>query len=121
MAGASCAGFVATIPNGGTTWTTTYGPGGIHKTSPFTVSTSGSQAALVIPAGGSLCLRVDISQASGNNIDLLYDGGDGVANTRLVPPSIVVPESLLGFAAFALLIPLVTARRRLLAFVKVRR
>jgi cellulose synthase/poly-beta-1,6-N-acetylglucosamine synthase-like glycosyltransferase len=120
-AGASCAGFVATIPNGGTTWTTTYGPGGVHKTSPFTVSTSGSQAALVIPAGGSLCLSVDISQASGNNIDLLYDGGDGVANTRLVPPSIVVPESLLGFAAFALLIPVLTGRKRLLAFVKVRR
>ncbi|HEV2030249.1 MAG TPA: glycosyltransferase family 2 protein [Candidatus Dormibacteraeota bacterium] len=120
-AGASCAGFVATIPNGGTTWTTTYGLGGAHKTSPFTVDTSGSQPALVIPAGGSLCLRVDISQASGNNIDLLYDGGDGVANTRLVPPSIVVPESLLGFAAFALLIPLFTGRKRLLAFVKVRR
>jgi 1,2-diacylglycerol 3-beta-glucosyltransferase len=121
VAGASCAGFAATIPNGGTTWTTTYGRGGANKSSPFTVSTSGSQGALVIPAGGSLCLRVDISQASGNNIDLLYDGGDGVANTRLVPPSIVVPESLLGFAAFALLIPLVTGRRRLLALVKVRR
>ena len=25
VAGASCAGFVATIPNGGTTWTTTFG------------------------------------------------------------------------------------------------
>jgi hypothetical protein len=121
VAGVSCAGFAATIPSGATTWTTTYGPGGAHKTSPFTVSTSGSQPALVIPAGGSLCLRVDVSQASGNNIDVLYDGGDGVANTRLVPPSIVVPESLLGLAAFALLIPVVTGRKRLLAIVNVRR
>jgi hypothetical protein len=32
-----------------------------------------------------------------------------------------VPESLLGFAAFALLIPVLTGRKRLLAFVKVRR
>jgi len=122
--GASCAGFVATIPNLGTTWTTTYGPAGVHTTSPFTVSTSASQLALVIPPGGSLCLRVDTSQGSGNNIGMRYDGAAGVADTRVVPPSIVVPESLLGFAAIALLIPLFTVgtgRKRLLAFLKVRR
>jgi hypothetical protein len=52
---------------------------------------------------------------------MLYDGAAGDGDTRVVPPSIVVPESLLGFAALALLIPLVTGRKRLLAFVKVRR
>src|SRR6202022_333174 len=29
-AGASCAGFVATIPKAGSTWTTTYGPAGVY-------------------------------------------------------------------------------------------
>ena len=119
--GASCAGFVATIPNGGTTWSTTYGRGGAHTTSPFTVNTSASQLLLVIPPGGSLCLTVDVSQSSGNNVDMLYDRGVGLADTRVVPPSIVVPESLLGFAAFALLIPVFTGRKRLLALVRVRR
>jgi hypothetical protein len=119
--GASCAGFVATIPNAGTTWTTTFGPSGIHTVSPFTLNTSASQLPLVIPPGGSLCLQVDASQGNGNNIDLVYDGIAGAGDTRLVPPSIVVPESLLGFAAFALLIPVFTARKRLLAFVKARR
>jgi len=119
--GASCVGFVATIPNAGTTWTTTFGPAGVHTTSPFTVNTSASQLPLVIPPGGSLCLRVDASQGNGNNLDMVYDGTTGVGDTRLVPPSIVVPESLLGFAALALLIPVFTGRKRLLAFVKVRR
>lgn len=120
-AGASCAGFVATIPNAGTTWTTSFGPAGVHTTSPFTVDTSASQLPLVIPPGGSLCLQVDASQGNGNNLDLVYDGTAGVGDTRLVPPSIVVPESLLAFAALALLIPLFTSRKRLLACVKVRR
>ena len=123
VAGASCAGFVATIPNSGNTWTTTYGPSGAHTTSPFTVNTT-DPLTLVIPAGGSLCLRVDVSQGNGNNVDMLYDRAVGVADTRLVPPSIVVPESLLGFAAFALLIPVFTGRtgrRRVLDFLRVRR
>jgi cellulose synthase/poly-beta-1,6-N-acetylglucosamine synthase-like glycosyltransferase len=109
-AGPSCAGFVATIPNGGTTWTTTYGALGAHTTSPFTVSTSAGQAALVIPAGGSLCLRVDISVEQDDE-PMLYDGPAGVADTRLIPPTTVVPESLLGFLGVALVIPLVTSRR----------
>jgi hypothetical protein len=119
--GASCAGFVATIPNAGTTWTTTFGPAGVNTTSPFTVNTSASQLPLVIPPGGSLCLQVDVSQGNGNNVQAVYDGTAGVGDTRLVPPSIVVPESLLGFAALALLIPVFTGRKRLLAFVKARR
>jgi hypothetical protein len=121
-AGASCAGFVATIPNVGSTWTTTFGLAGVHKTSPFTLDTSASQLPLVIPPGGSLCLRADVSQGNGNggNIDLVYDGAVGTGDTRLVPPSIVVPESVLGFAGLALLIPVFTQRRRLLAFVRAR-
>jgi cellulose synthase/poly-beta-1,6-N-acetylglucosamine synthase-like glycosyltransferase len=119
-AGPSCAGFVATIPNGGTTWTTTYGALGAHTTSPFTVSTSGAQLALVIPAGGSLCLRADISVEQDDE-PMLYDGPAGVADTRLIPPTTVVPESLLGFLGVALVIPLVTARRRLLSLFRVRK
>ena len=49
---------------------------------------------------------------------MLYDGVAGVADTRLVPPSIVVPESLLGFAGLALVIPVFTGRRRSLGAVR---
>jgi len=119
-AGASCAGFVATIPNPGT-WTTTYGPAGIHTTSPFTISTSPGQPLLAIPAGGSLCLQVDVSQGNGNNVDMLYDGTAGVADTQLTPPVTVVPESLVGLIGIALAIPLVTARRRVFSLLRLRR
>ncbi|MHB8588732.1 MAG: glycosyltransferase family 2 protein [Candidatus Dormibacteraceae bacterium] len=118
---ATCAGFVATIPRVGTTWTTTFGSGGANPNSPFTVSTSGSQRPLVIAPGGSLCLSVTVTHNTGGPAEILYDGTAGNADTRLVPPSIVVPESLLGFAGFALLIPLFTGRKRLLDLVKARR
>jgi cellulose synthase/poly-beta-1,6-N-acetylglucosamine synthase-like glycosyltransferase len=108
--GASCAGFVAIIPNPLTTWTATYGPGSANPTSPFTVSTSAAQAALVIPPGGSLCLRVDDTQSSGGDVDMLYDRGVGLADTRVVPPSTVVPESLLPLAALIPFIPLLARR-----------
>jgi cellulose synthase/poly-beta-1,6-N-acetylglucosamine synthase-like glycosyltransferase len=117
---ASCAGFVATVPNAGSTWSDTYGSAGTNTTSPFTVSTSASQASMLIPAGGSLCLSVTLTHGTGGKPSMLYDGTAGVAGTRLVPPSIVVPESLLGFAALALMIPLFTSRRRWLSFFKVR-
>lgn len=117
---ASCALFVATVPNVGSTWSTTYGSSGANPTSPFTVSTSASQLALVIPAGGSLCLSVTLTHNTGGKPSMVYDGTAGVGDTNMVPPSIVVPESLLGFVGLALLIPLFTARRRLLARVRVR-
>jgi 1,2-diacylglycerol 3-beta-glucosyltransferase len=120
VAGPSCAGFVATIPNGGTTWTTTFGANGVHTTSPFTVSTSASQRALVIPAGGSLCLRTDISQEDDDE-PMLYDGPAGVADTRLIPPTTVVPESVLGLLGVALFVPVVTRRRNVLTFLRARR
>jgi len=119
VAGASCAGFVATIPNGGTTWTTTFGSNGANTTSPVTVSTSASQAALVIPAGGSLCLSVSLAHGTGGATSVLYDGTAGVADTQLVPASTVVPESLLGWLALALAIPVITGRRRLLSVLRV--
>jgi hypothetical protein len=118
---ASCAGFVATIPNAGTTWTTTYGTNGTNTTSPFTVSTSASQLPLVIPPGGSLCLSVTLSHGTGGATTFLYDGTAGVADSQLIPPSTVVPESLLGFLGVALAIPLITGRRRLLSVLRVRR
>lgn len=118
---ASCAGFVAAVPNAGTTWSTAYGSSGANTTSPFAVSTSASQAALVIPAGGSLCLSVTLTHNTGGKPSMVYDGTAGVGDTGVVPPSIVVPESLLGFAGIALLIPLVTGRRRLLGWVKAHR
>jgi 1,2-diacylglycerol 3-beta-glucosyltransferase len=118
---ASCALFVATIPNVGSTWSTTFGSSGANLTSPLTVSTSASQLPMVIPPGGSLCLSVTLTHNTGGKPDMLYDGTAGVGDTRVVPPSIVVPESVLGFVGLALLIPLFTARRRLLSLVRVRR
>jgi hypothetical protein len=118
---ASCAGFVAVIPNAGTTWSTTYGSAGTNLTSPFTVTTSASQLPLVITAGGSLCISVTLTHNTGGRPSMLYDGTAGVADTRVVPPSIVVPESLLGFLGLALLVPVFTGRRRLLAMWKVQR
>ena len=114
----TCAGFAPTIPNGGTTWTTTYGGSGTNTTSPFTVSTSAAQAALTIPAGGSLCLQVVLIHNTGGKPSMLFDGAIGVADTHLTPPSVVVPESVLPFAALAVAIPLITGRRRLLALVR---
>jgi cellulose synthase/poly-beta-1,6-N-acetylglucosamine synthase-like glycosyltransferase len=120
VAGASCAGFAATVPNGGTTWTTTYGTNGANTTSPVTVNTSASQSSLVIPAGGSLCLSVSLAHGTGGATSFLYDGTAGAADSQLTPPSTVVPESLLGVAALALAIPIITGRKRLLSFLRVR-
>ncbi|OLB80678.1 MAG: hypothetical protein AUI15_41320 [Actinobacteria bacterium 13_2_20CM_2_66_6] len=118
VSGSSCALFVPSVPNAGTTWTTTYGGSGANTTSPFSVSTSGSQAALSIPAGGSLCVQVALIHATGGKPSLLYDGVVGTADTHVTPPSVVVPESLLPFAGLALAIPLVTGRRRLKSLAK---
>ena len=120
VAGGSCAGFVASIPNLGSTWLTTFGALGVNTTSPFTVSTSLPQAALSIPAGGSLCLRVEIS-AEPDDVPMVYDGPVGTADTRLIPPIIVVPESLIGLLGLAIAIPLVTGRRRLMSFLRLRK
>jgi cellulose synthase/poly-beta-1,6-N-acetylglucosamine synthase-like glycosyltransferase len=111
----SCAGFVATIPNAGTTWSTTYGSSGAHTISPFSVSTSAGQNSLTIPAGGSLCVQVNLTHNTGGKPSMVYDGAAGVADTSVTPPSIVVPESVVGFAALALLIPVFTGRKRWLA------
>jgi cellulose synthase/poly-beta-1,6-N-acetylglucosamine synthase-like glycosyltransferase len=118
---ASCTVFVAAIPNAGSTWSTTYGSSGANTTSPVTVSTSASQLPLVIPPGGSLCLQVTLDHNTGGKPSMLYDGAVGVADTRVVPPSIVVPESILGFLWLALLIPVFTGRRRLLALWRARK
>ncbi len=113
VAGASCALFVPSVPNAGTTWTTTYGGSGANTTSPFIVSTSGSQAALSIPAGGSLCVQIVLIHATGGKPSLVYDGVVGTGDSHVTPPSVVVPESLLPFAGLALAIPFITGRRRL--------
>ncbi len=115
---ASCAGFTATVPNGGTSWTATYGGSGANPTSPFTVTPSASQAALVIPAGGSLCIAVTLIHSTGGKPSIVYDGSAGVGDTRVVPPTSVVPEALLPLAGLALAIPLLTGRRRILALVR---
>jgi hypothetical protein len=124
---ASCVGFVATIPNPTTSWSTTYGSSGVvNTTSPFTVSTSpiapavsGSQLPLVIAQGGSLCLSVTLAHNTGGRPSMVYDGIANVADTRVVPPSIIVPESLLGLIGLAAFIPIVAARKRL--FVRMRK
>jgi 1,2-diacylglycerol 3-beta-glucosyltransferase len=107
---ASCAGFVATVPNVGSTWTATYGSSGANPTSPFTVSTSASQLPLVIPAGGSLCIAVTLTHNTGGKPSLVYDGTAGAGDTNVVPPSIVVPESLLGLAGLVAIVPLLATR-----------
>ena len=118
VSGTSCTGFSATIPNLGSLWTTTFGAAGLNTTSPLTVSTSLSQAALTIVAGNTLCLQVVLTHGTGQPASMLYDGVAGVADTRLTPPSTIVPESLLPFAGIALAIPLITGRRRWLAAVR---
>jgi cellulose synthase/poly-beta-1,6-N-acetylglucosamine synthase-like glycosyltransferase len=107
---ASCAAFVPLIPNLGSTWSTTFGSGGAQVNSPFTMSTSASQLPLVITAGGSLCLRVTLSHNTGGKPSMLYDGLAGDGDTSVVPPSIIVPESLLGFLGFAVVIPIFASR-----------
>jgi hypothetical protein len=109
---------VVQIPTGGATWTTTYGSNGTNTTSPVTVNTSASQT-LTIPPGGTLCLVVALSHGTGGATSFLYDGVAGSADTQLITPSLVVPESLLGFAGLAIAIPLITGRRRLLSFLRV--
>jgi hypothetical protein len=52
---------------------------------------------------------------------MLYDGIAGVGDTRVVPPSIVVPESLMGLVGLAAFIPMVTGRKRLLAVLRIRK
>ena len=104
---ASCAGFVATIPNAGTTWSATYGA---NTTSPFTVSTSASQLPVVITPGGSLCVTVTLTHGTGGKPSMVYDGPVGVGDTRIVPPSIIVPESLLGLVGLVAVMPLLVTR-----------
>jgi len=104
---ASCAGFVATIPNAGTTWSATYGA---NTTSPFTVSTSASQLPVVITPGGSLCVTVTLTHGTGGKPSMVYDGPVGVGDTRIVPPSIIVPESLLGLVGLGAVMPLLVTR-----------
>jgi hypothetical protein len=106
----SCATFVATVPNAGTTWTATFGANGASTTSPFTVSTSASQLPMVITPGGSLCVSVTLSHNTGGKPFMLYDGPAGVADTQVVPPSIIVPESLLGLVGFVAVIPVFASR-----------
>ena len=104
---ASCAGFVATIPNAGTTWSATYGA---NTTSPFTVSTSASQLPVVITPGGSLCVTVTLTHGTGGKPSMVYDGPVGVGDTRIVPPSIIVPEALLGLIGLVAVVPLLVTR-----------
>ena len=113
----TCVGFTPTVPATGT-WTTTYGGSGINTASPFTISTSAAQPSLTIPAGGSLCLQVTLTHNTGGKPFMLYDGVSGVASTNVSPPSTVVPESVLPYAGVALVIPLLTQRRRALAWIR---
>ena len=117
VSGTSCAGFTASIPSGATTWTATYGGSTANPTSPLTITTSGPEPALSIPANGSLCIAVTLTHNTGGKTSMLYDGVAGTANTQVVPPSTVVPESLLPVAGLALAIPVLTGRKRLRTWV----
>ena len=117
---ASCTGFVALVPNPPSTWSTTFGSSGTNTASPFTVSTT-TTLPLVIPAGGSLCLQVVLTHNTGTRQSMIYDGIAGLADTRLIPPTSVVPESLIGWLGVAFAIPLLTQRRRVLSFLRFRK
>src|SRR5712664_972578 len=124
---ASCAVLLPpTIPVAGTTWSTTFGPTGAQTTNPFTVSTSGGatngvQPLLAIPPGGTLCLSVTLTHNTGGKPVMLYDGAAGTADTRVVPPSLIVPESVLGLLGLALLIPVFTRPKRVFQLLRTRR
>ena len=106
----SCAAFIATVPNLGSTWTTTFGSSGAQTTSPFAVSTSASQLTMAIPPGGSLCLQVTLTHNTGGKPSMVYDGLAGGGDTSVVPPSIVVPEALFGLVGLVALVPLLAGR-----------
>jgi len=65
---------------------------------------------MVITTGGSLCVQVTLTHTTGGKPSMVYDGTAGVGDTRLVPPSIVVPESLLGLVGLVVVIPLFASR-----------
>jgi glycosyltransferase involved in cell wall biosynthesis len=97
-------------------WSATYGASTVNPTSPLTMTTN--QGQLGILNGQTLCLQVVLTHSTGGKPSMLYDGGVGVADTHLTPPSTIVPEALLPFAGLALAIPLVTGRRRLLSLLR---
>jgi hypothetical protein len=65
----------------------------------------------VITPGGSLCVSVTLTHNTGGKPSLLYDGTAGVADTNIVPPSIVVPEGLLGLLGFVAAMPIFVSRQ----------
>ena len=66
-------------------------------------------------------MSVTLSHNTGGRPSMLYDGVANVANTRIVPPSIIVPEALLGLIGLAAFIPVLAGRKRLFAFVGIRK
>ena len=108
----SCTGFVALVPNAGTTWTAIYGASTSNPTSPVAVNTSASQLPLVIPANATLCLSVTLTHSTGGKPSMQYDGAAGAGSTNVVPPSIIVPESLLSFVGLAFVVPILASRIR---------
>jgi hypothetical protein len=79
------------------------------------------QPLLAIPPGGTLCLSVTLTHTTGGKPVMLYDGAAGTADTRLVPPSLIVPESVLGLLGLALLIPVFTRPKRVFHLLRTRR
>ena len=65
---------------------------------------------MVIPSGGSLCIQVTLTHNTGGKPWMLYDGLAGVGDTNVVPPSIVVPESMLGLLGLVVVVPLFARR-----------
>jgi hypothetical protein len=65
-------------------------------------------------------VSVTLAHITGGKPIMLYDGAAGVADTRVVPPSIIVPETVLGLLGFALLIPVFTRPKRVLQLLRIR-
>ena len=108
VSGASCAAFAAVL-----TWGGTYGTGANPATFSITTGT-----AVTILTGQTLCLKVDLS-VENDDSPMIYDSA--AAPSQLQPPVTIVPESLLAFLGLALVVPVVTGRRRWLTWFKVQR
>jgi len=53
---------------------------------------------------------VTLTHGTGGKPSMVYDGPVGVGDTRIVPPSIIVPESLLGLVGLVAVVPLLVTR-----------
>ena len=67
-----------------------------------------------IATSGVATVTTLLTHNTGGKPFMVYDGVAGAGDTRVTPPSSVVPEAMLPLAGLAIAIPLITGRRRLI-------